>query len=69
LSVRALPPARCRVIEHQGGLDTLAETLDYVYTWWLGGTDFEIAGPALIRLGRIPRDATSLELTLPLKAH
>ncbi|MBN1425157.1 hypothetical protein JXA88_11430, partial [Candidatus Fermentibacteria bacterium] len=29
LSVRALPPARCRVIEHQGGLDTLAETLDY----------------------------------------
>lgn len=68
LALTSLPPARCRVVLHPGGLDTLSETLDYLYTWWLGGSDAEIAGPAVIRLGRFPHEAASLELTLPLKA-
>jgi predicted transcriptional regulator YdeE len=68
MTVRSLPPTWCRSVMHAGGLDTLSDTMDYLYTWWLSGTNLEIDGPTVVRLGRDPWSASTLEITIPIRS-
>ena len=43
MTFRLLPEQEVAVFTHQGSLDNLSETYDYIYNEWLPDSDYEIA--------------------------
>lgn len=55
-----IPAAWCRIMTHHGTVATLAESLDYLYTWWLTGSGARLVGPVVVRWGQAHPDSVAL---------